>query len=55
MKITDIIWTDKMQAVMNDDAQILLLTGATGCSKTLVAGHKFVDWLLKIWKQIRVI
>lgn len=46
MKITDIIWTEKMQAVMNDDAQILLLTGATGCSKTLVAGHKFVDWLL---------
>ena len=35
-----------MRAVMNDDAQILILTGATGCSKTLVAGQKFVDWIL---------
>ncbi len=35
-----------MKAVMRDDAQILFLTGATGCSKSLVAGHKFMDWLL---------
>jgi len=35
-----------MQAVMQDESQILLLTGATGCSKSLVAGHKFADWLL---------
>lgn len=33
-------------SVMNDQAQIIFLTGATGCSKTLVAGHKFADWLL---------
>ena len=31
---------------MNDQSQIIFLTGATGCSKTLVAGHKFADWLL---------
>lgn len=35
-----------MRAVMNDDAQILFLSGATGCSKTLVAGHKFMDWMV---------
>ena len=46
MKINEIIWTPKMQALMADDAQILLLAGATGCSKSLVAGHKFADWLL---------
>ena len=46
MKLNDIIWTDKMRAVMKDEARILFLTGATGCSKTLVAGHKFMDWLL---------
>ena len=46
MKFNDIIWTDKMRAVMRDEAQILFLTGATGCSKTLIAGHKFMDWLL---------
>ena len=46
MKVSDIIWTPKMQALMADDSQILLLAGATGCSKSLVAGHKFADWLL---------
>ncbi len=46
MKLNDIIWTDKMRAVMRDPSQILFLTGATGCSKTLVAGHKFMDWLM---------
>lgn len=46
MKITDVIWTDKMMAVMADESQILLLNGATGCSKSLIAGHKFADWLL---------
>lgn len=46
MKVSDIIWTEKMQAVMNDDAQILFLTGATGCSKSLVAGHKFMEWMM---------
>lgn len=51
MKLTDIIWTDKMRTVMNDDAQILFLAGATGCSKTLVAGHKFMDWLLNAPKD----
>lgn len=45
MRLTDIIWTPKMRAVMNDDSQVLFLCGATGCSKTLVAGHKFMDWL----------
>lgn len=46
MKVSDIIWTPKMQALMADESQILLLAGATGCSKSLVAGHKFADWLL---------
>lgn len=46
MKFNEIIWTKKMRAVMRDDAQILFLAGATGCSKTLVAGHKFMDWLM---------
>lgn len=45
MRLTDIIWTPKMRALMNDESQILFLCGATGCSKTLVAGHKFMDWL----------
>ncbi len=35
-----------MKAVLKDEAQILLLNGATGCSKSLVAGHKFMDWLM---------
>lgn len=51
MKFDSVIWTDKMRAVMNDDAQVLFLTGATGCSKTLVAGHKFMDWLLNAPKE----
>lgn len=51
MKIRDIIWTPKMEALMADDAQILLLAGATGCSKSLVAGHKFADWLLNAPKE----
>ena len=46
MKVSDIIWTEKMRAVMRDNSQILFLLGATGCSKSLVAGHKFMDWLL---------
>lgn len=46
MKVNQIIWTDKMRSVMNDNAQILFLVGATGCSKSLVAGFKFMDWLL---------
>lgn len=46
MKFQNIIWTEKMRAVMADEAKILFLTGATGCSKTLVAGHKFMDWLM---------
>ena len=45
MRAQDIIWTDKMRAVLRDDAQVLFLGGATGCSKSLVAGHKFMDWL----------
>lgn len=45
MKLTDIIWTDKMRAVMNDQSQILFLVGATGCSKSLVASMKVVDWI----------
>lgn len=46
MKLNEIIWTGKMREVMRDEAQILFLTGATGCSKTLVAGHKFLDWII---------
>lgn len=45
MKVSDIIWTPKMTSVMNDESQILFLVGATGCSKTLTAGHKWVEWL----------
>ena len=51
MKISDIIWTEKMVAVMNDTSQFLLLNGATGCSKSLVAGMKFMDWLLNAPKE----
>lgn len=35
-----------MQAVLQDESDILILAGATGCSKSLVAGHKFTDWML---------
>lgn len=45
MKVNDIIWTNKMVSVMNDESQILFLVGATGCSKTLTAGHKWLEWL----------
>lgn len=45
MKVNQIIWTDKMKSVMADKSQILFLVGATGCSKSLVAGIKFMDWL----------
>lgn len=51
MKLSDIIWTPKMQAMLQDDAQILFLVGATGCSKSLGAGHKFVDWMLNAPKE----
>lgn len=51
MEFDKIIWTDKMTSVMNDSSQILILTGATGCSKTLVAGHKFMDWLFYAPKE----
>lgn len=34
-----------MRAVLRDKAQILFLTGATGCSKSLVGGIKFIQWL----------
>ena len=30
---------------MKDQSKILFLLGATGCSKSLVAGHKFMDWI----------
>ena len=40
-----------MEAVMADESQIIFLTGATGCSKSLVAGHKFADWLLNAPKE----
>jgi hypothetical protein len=36
---------------MNDDAQIIYLLGATGCSKSLVAGLKFMDILLNAPKE----
>lgn len=31
---------------MNDQSQVMFLLGTTGCSKSLVAGLKFMDWLL---------
>ena len=45
MQVNDIIWTKKMTAVMQDTSQVLYLVGATGCSKSLVAGIKFMQWL----------
>lgn len=45
MNVKDIIWTKKMRAVMLDDSQVIFLVGATGCSKSLVAGMKINDWL----------
>lgn len=36
---------------MNDEAQIIYLLGATGCSKSLVAGLKFMDILLNAPKE----
>ena len=45
MKVGEVIWTEKMRSVMRDTSQILFLVGATGCSKSLVAGFKFLDWL----------
>jgi len=35
-----------MRSVMRDETQFMFLVGATGCSKSLVAGHKFMDWLV---------
>lgn len=40
-----------MRTVMQDETQIILLNGATGCSKSLVAGHKFMDWLFNAPKD----
>lgn len=40
-----------MKSVMNDEAQIIYLLGATGCSKSLVAGLKFMDILLNAPKE----
>jgi len=51
MKIKDIIWTPKIKKVLADDSQVLFLGGATGCSKSLVAGHKVMDWLLNLPKE----
>lgn len=34
-----------MEAVMEDDSQVIFLLGATGCSKSLVGGQKFMKWL----------
>lgn len=53
MKIKDVIWTPKMQAVMNDDAQVIYLVGATGCSKSLVAGFKVFDRILNAPEEKR--
>lgn len=40
-----------MRSVMRDEAQMLFLVGATGCSKSLVAGLKFMDKLLNAPKE----
>jgi len=40
-----------MSGVLADNAQVLFLGGATGCSKSLVAGHKVMDWLLNLPKE----
>ncbi len=45
MTIKDIIWTDKMKAVINDPSQFLFLLGSTGCSKSLTANIAFMQWL----------
>lgn len=51
MLVSQIKWTPKMTAVLNDNTQILFLVGATGCSKTLVTGIKFADWLTNAPKE----
>lgn len=43
MLFSDVIWTDKMRAIFADTARVIHLTGATGTSKTLVAGLLFFD------------
>jgi len=45
MKPQEIIFTEKMKSVLADDAQIIILGGATGCSKTIIAGLKMMHWL----------
>ena len=40
-----------MHAVMRDESQFIFLVGATGCSKSLVAGHKFLDMLMNAPKE----
>jgi len=51
VKIKDVIWTGKMKKVLADNSQVLFLGGATGCSKSLVAGHVVMDWLLNLPKE----
>lgn len=45
MTIKDIIWTEKMKAVLKDDAQFLFLLGSTGCSKSLTANIAVMERL----------
>jgi len=51
MEIKDIIFTKKMKAVLADESQFLFLGGATGCSKSLIAGLKVLDILLHLPKD----
>ena len=45
MNALDIIYTDKMKAVINDNSQFIFLFGSTGCSKSLTANITFMRWL----------
>ena len=51
MQFTDIIYTEKMKAVLRDESQVLFLVGATGCSKSTIAGIKFMDIMYNAPKQ----
>jgi len=51
MRLQDIIFTKKMRAVLADESQFIFLGGATGCSKSLVAGLKVLDLLIKLPKD----
>lgn len=51
MEAHEIIYTEKMKAVIRDDAQFLFLLGSTGCSKSLTANIKFMKQVFQAPKE----